>query len=332
MNNKKNFSQIFSKYGVMMVLIFMLIFFSLFAPNFTKFKNIMNVMRQINTLGICAVGMTLLLISGGIDLSLGYQLSVINVLCAWLMVKQEFSPVMAILVSLVVGTIIGYINGIIIVKSGVHPMIITLATSQILNGVSFLFSQGIPIYGFPKSFSVLGQGTIFGKIPISLLIMAAILLLGYFILSRLPYGRYIYAVGSNEEAAKLAGVNTGRVRIIAHTLCGFLAAIAAVLLLSRTNSGLSTNGAGFEFNVITACVLGGVSNMGGRGSIGKALMGVLIIGFLENGMLLMNVSAYWQLVIKGALLLVAVVYDISVVRSAERVKKLKAINPENVQQ
>lgn len=330
MNNKKNFSQMFSKYGVLIVFILMMVFFAAFAPNFTKVRNILNVSRQINTLGICAVGMTLLLISGGIDLSLGYQLSVINVLCAWLMVKQGMNPVMAILISLVVGTAIGFLNGVLVVKSGVHPMIITLAVSQVLNGASFLFSKAIPIYGFPKSFSILGQGTIGGYVPISLIFMAVIILIGHFILTRLPYGRYLYAVGSNEEAAKLAGVNTARVRVIAHTLCGLLAAIAAIFLLSRTNSGLSTNGAGFEFNVITACVLGGVSNMGGRGSIGKALLGVLIIGFLENGMLLMNVNEYWQLVVKGGLLLVAVVYDAGMVRSSERIKKLKAINPENV--
>lgn len=319
-----------SKYGVLVVFILMILFFSIFAPNFTKLSNILNVSRQINTLGICAAGMTLLLISGGIDLSLGYQLSVINVLCATLMVKANMHPVPAVLISLVVGILIGLANGVIVVKSGVHPMIVTLAVSQILNGVSFLFSKAIPIYGFPASFSVLGQGTIGGYVPVSLVCMIVIILIGHFILTRLPYGRYLYAVGSNAEAAKLAGVNTDWVCILAHTLCGFLTSIAAIFLLSRTNSGLSTNGAGFEFNVITACVLGGVSNLGGRGSIGKALLGVLIIGFLENGMLLMNVSEYWQLVVKGGLLLIAVVYDASVVRSSERIKKLKAINPENV--
>lgn len=326
----KSFSQIFSKYGVLLVFILLFLTFSIFAPNFTNVKNLLNVSRQINTLGICAVGMTLLLISGGIDLSLGYQLSVINVLCAWLMVKQVIHPVLAVVISLVVGTAIGTANGILIVKSGVHPMIVTLAVSQVLNGVSFLVSKAIPIYGFPKEFAILGQGTIGGYLPISLIFMVVIILLGHFILKRLPYGRYLYAVGSNEEAAKLAGVNTAAVRIIAHTICSFLTAIAAIFLLSRTNSGLSTNGAGFEFNVITACVLGGVSNMGGRGTIYQAVLGVLIIGFLENGMLLMNVNEFWQLVVKGLLLLIAVIYDASVVRSSERVKKLKAINPENV--
>lgn len=311
-----------------MVFILMFIVFSFTAPNFTNVKNLLNVSRQINTLGICSVGMTLLLIAGSIDLSQGYQLSLINVLCAFLMAKQGVPMVLAICISLLVGVLIGFINGVIIVKSGVHPMIITLGVSQALNGISFLFSNGIPIYGFPENFSILGQGSI-GPIPISLIIMVIIMIVGHFVLSRLPYGRYLYAVGSNEEAAKLAGVNTGSIKIIAHTLSAFLTAIAAILLLSRTNSGLSTNGAGFEFNVITACVLGGVSNLGGRGTMYQAILGVLIMGFLENGMLLMNVNAYWQWVVKGVLLLVAVVYDASMSRSAERVKKLKAINSEN---
>lgn len=328
MNNKKNLSTVISKYGVLIVFILMFIVFSIFAPNFTKVRNLLNVSRQINTLGICSVGMTLLLIAGSIDLSLGYQLSLINVICAFLMVKQGMSMVPAIVISLLVGILIGLINGIIIVKSGVHPMIVTLGTSQVLNGVSFLFSNGIPIYGFPKEFSVIGQGTI-GVIPISLITMVIIMLVGHFILAELPYGRYLYAVGSNEEAAKLAGVDTGKVKIIAHTLCAFLASIAGVLLLSRTNSGLSTNGAGFEFNVITACVLGGVSNLGGRGTMYQAVLGVLIMGFLENGMLLMNINEYWQLVVKGILLLIAVVYDASMSRSAEHIKKLKSINSEN---
>lgn len=331
MKKDRSISAIFSKYGVLLVLVVMFIMFSIFAPNFTKARNLFNVSRQICTLGICAVGLTMVLVGGGIDLSLGYQLSVINVVCAMMMAKMGVHPVPAILVCLLIGIVIGALNGIIIVRSGVHPMIVTLAVSQILNGVSYLFSNGIPIYGFPDSFSYLGQGTIGGSVPVSLIIMIVILILGHITMSKLPFGRYLYAVGSNEEAAKLSGVNTQLVRVASHTICGFLNAVAAVLLLSRTNSGLSSNGAGFEFNVITACVLGGVSNLGGKGTIGQALMGVLIIGFLENGMLLMNVNEYWQLVIKGTLLLIAVVYDASVARSAERVKKLKAINPENAE-
>lgn len=329
MKKDRTLVSVFSRYGVLLVLVVMFVMFSIFAPNFIKIRNLLNVSRQICTLGICSVGMTIVLVGGGIDLSLGYQLSTVNVLCAWLMVSKGVSPVLAVLACLVFGVLIGVMNGFIIVKSGVHPMIVTLAVSQVLNGVSYLFSNGIPIYGFPKSFSILGQGNIGKYLPISFVIMLAILFAGYFLMTALPFGRYLYAVGSNEEAAKLSGVNTRKVRVLAHTICSFLNAIAGVLLLSRTNSGLSSNGAGFEFNVITACVLGGVSNLGGKGTVFNAFVGVLIIGFLENGMLLLNVSEYWQLVIKGLLLLFAVVYDASVARNAERIKKLKAINSEN---
>lgn len=330
MKNKKTLSQILSKYGVLMVFVVMFVFFSFASPNFFKASNFMKVSRQINTLGICAVGMTILLIAGGIDLSLGYQLSLVNVVCAWLM-TNNVNWVLAVLLTLLMCAGIGAINGLIIVKSGVHPMIITLAVSQVLQGASFLISKGVPIFGFPTEFSAMGQKSLFGVLPISLIIMVVIFIIGYIILAKVPYGRYLYAIGSNEEAAKLAGVNTAMVRFTAHTLCGLLTGIAGILLLSRTNSGMSNNGAGFEFNVITACVLGGVSNLGGRGNIYQALLGVLIMGFLENGMVMLGINAHWQLVITGTLLGIAVSYDSYMVRSSERVKKLKSINPENVE-
>ena len=166
-------------------------------------------------------------------------------------------------------------------------------------------------------------------IPVPLILMVAIILLGNFFLKKVYIGRYFYAVGSNVEAAKLSGISTGKVVVIAHTLCGLLTAIAGVMTLSRVNSGLSANGKGFEFNVITACVLGGVSAQGGKGTIGGALLGCLIVGFLENGLLLMNVNEYIQMVIQGLLLLAAVCYDTAMLRRNDKVKKVKAINANN---
>jgi ribose transport system permease protein len=329
MKKKESFSNFLSKYGILCVFILMFILFSVYAPNFLKLKNIFNVSRQIATLGICAVGMTMVLICGGTDLSMGYQISLANVVCASLMVKAGWGILPSVLVVLVMGTFIGFLNGVIIVKSGVAPLIVTLATMNILKGFSYMVSKGLPVYGFPKGFSTLGQGNIFGTIPIPLVVMIVVFIIGAFILKKVYIGRYFYAVGSNEEAAKLSGINTLKVRIIAHTLCGFLTAIGAVLLLSRVNSGLTANGAGFEFNVITACVLGGVSASGGKGTIFGALTGCLIVGFLENGLLLMNISEYTQMVIQGALLLVAVCYDSAMLRRNERVKKVKAINVNN---
>ena len=308
------------EYGIFLVLIAMFILFSFIAPNFFDINNIFNVARQVCTLGICAVGMTIVLITGGIDLSLGFQISLANVVCAWLMVNGGLNPILAVVITILMTTGIGILNGIIIVKSHVAPLIVTLAMLNILNGLSFMVSKGLPIFGFDKSFSVPGQGSIAG-IPISLLIMIAIFIVGAIILKKTYFGRYFYAIGSNEEAAKLSGINTGKLKIFAYGLCAFLTSIGALLMLSRTNSGLSSNGDGFEFNVITACVLGGVSASGGKGTIFGALVGVLIVGFLENGLLLMNVNEYTQLVIQGIMMLAAVVYDTLSREKNERIQE-----------
>jgi ribose transport system permease protein len=325
----KNANSIVSRYGILGVFLVMFALFCFVAPNFAKVNNIFNVSRQISTLCICAVGMSMVMICGGIDLSVGYQISLVNVCCAYLMVKMNVHPVLAVILVILMGTLIGFINGLIIVKSGVMPLIVTLAVLNVLNGLSFMVSRGLPIFGFPKGFSFIGQGEVFNVVPVSLVIMAVIMLLGALVLSKVYWGRYFYAVGNNEEAAKLSGIKVGTIKILAHTLCGFLTAIGGVILLSRTNSGLSSNGAGFEFNVITACVLGGISAQGGKGTIFGAFTGCLIVGFLENGLLLMNISEYTQLVIKGLLLLSAVIYDTSMIKRGEHIKKIKAINAEN---
>ena len=316
-------------YGIFLVLIGMLVFFTFAAPNFLHLNNFFNVARQICTLGIVCIGMTIVMITGGIDLTVGYHISLANVLCAWLMVKSGVHPVPAVCVILALGLVIGLVNGIVIVKTGVAPLIVTLALLNVLRGVSYTVSNGLPIFGFPRTFSILGQGTVLGRVPISLLIMLGIFILGGVILNRTYFGRYFYAIGSNEEAAKLSGINTGKLKMLAYGLCGFLTALGAVLLLSRTNSGLSSNGAGFEFNVITACVLGGVSANGGKGTIFGTLVGVLIVGFLDNGLLLMNVSEYTQLIIKGLLMLAAVIYDTMSSRKSETIRRMKAIDAKN---
>ncbi|MCD8349299.1 MAG: ABC transporter permease [Planctomycetaceae bacterium] len=317
-------------YGLVIVLFAMLAFFTVYAPNFMQFSNFFNVSRQIAVLGIVSVGMTIVLICGGIDLSLGYHISLANVLCAWLMVKGGISPLYAAAIILVMGVCLGLLNGFIIVKTGVAPLIVTLAMLNILNGVSFTISKGVPIFGFPRSFSILGQGNLFRTVPYSLLIMLAVFLVGSIILKKTYFGRYFYAIGSNEEAAKLSGINTPRIKMLAYGICGFLASLGGLVMLSRTNSGLSTNGAGFEFNVITACVLGGVSANGGRGTVFGALVGVLIVGFLDNGLLLMNVSSYPQLIIKGVLMLCAVVYDTMSIRKSESIRRMAAIDADNI--
>lgn len=318
-----------SKYGMPIVFCLMFLLFSFIAPNFLAMRNILNVARQISTLGICAVGMTMVLICGSTDLTMGWHISLINVLCATFMVKMGLHPWLAVLLVLIEGTLMGALLGLLVVKTKVVPLILSLGMLNVLNGVSFLVSKGLPIFGFPESFDVIGRGYVFGNIPVPAVIMLVIFVLGGILLKKTYFGRYFYAVGGSEEAAKLSGIDTNMTKMLAHMLCGFLTAVGAVIMLSRTSSGLSANGEGFEFNVITACVLGGVSAAGGKGTISGTLTGVLIVGFLENGLLLMGVSEYIQLVVTGTLMLFAVSYDTYSRRKTETVRKIKAINSAN---
>jgi ribose transport system permease protein len=297
-----------SRLGIVIVLIGLVIAFSILSPHFLDAGNLFNIGKQIATLGICAVGFGFVLITGGIDLSLGYQISINVVVCAILMTQFALPWYLAVLAVMVLGVVIGLINGFIIATTGVAPLIVTLAMATVLNGASYLLSQGLPIFGFPTAFSVLGQGSLFG-IPIALFFLIAVWAVGLVILTKTSIGRYFYTIGNNSEASRLSGVNTKRTIMIVYALAGLFTSIGAVLLLSRLNSAQSSTGAGFEFSVLTACVLGGISVMGGRGTLIGAFVGVLIVGVLDNGLVLLNVSEYIQLVIKGVILLAAVIYD-----------------------
>jgi ribose transport system permease protein len=308
--------------GILIVLVILFIAFSVASPNFLEVNNVFNIIKQVATLGICAVGFTFVLITGGIDLSLGYQISLNVVVCGMLMSEVGLPWPVATLVVLVLGTVIGLINGLIITYTGVAPLIVTLSMLTILNGASYLLSGGLPIFGFPKGFSFFGQGALVG-IPVALFIMLAVWAIGLFILNKTFFGRYLYAIGNNKEAARLSGVNTTRTLILVYAMAGLFTAIGSIILMSRLNSAQSATGAGFEFSVLTACVLGGVSVMGGRGTLFGAFVGVLIVGVLDNGLVLLNVSEYVQLVIKGVILLVAVTYDSKSKASSGRPKKIK---------
>jgi ribose transport system permease protein len=316
------------EYGILLVLIVLVVAFSIASPQFMQVSNLFNITKQIATLGICAVGFTFVLITAGIDLSLGYQISLDVVVCGYLMAKLDVPWGLAIVLTLLLGTAIGFANGFIIAKTGVAPLIVTLSMMTMLNGASYLISKGLPIIGFPDGFAVLGQGAI-GPVPVPLIFLVAVWALGVFILNKTYFGRYFYALGSNPEAARLSGVSVSQITILVYSLCGFFTAIGAILLLSRLNSAQSNMGAGFEFSVLTACVLGGISVMGGKGRMFGAFMGVLIVGVLDNGLVLLNISEYVQLIVKGAILLAAVIYDTMSKTSADKVKKIKAINVEN---
>jgi ribose transport system permease protein len=305
---KERVFNILKKYGIYFALVALMVFFSIVSESFLNSDNLFNVARQISMLGIASVGMSFVLLLGGIDLSIGSQITLVNIVAAWLMVKAGAHPFLACFVSIVMSSTVGFINGWIIANIKMPPLIVTLASMTMLEGLAFIICGGIPIFGFPKSFAIIGQGYL-GPAPVPVIIMTAVLAIGAFILNETFFGRWFYAVGGNEEAANLSGINVKRVKYLVYTLSGFFAGIAGIVMLSRTNSGQAVAGKSFEFDVLTACVLGGVSVTGGSGKISNVVAGILILGVLSNGMVLMNVTQYSQMLIKGAVLLVAVGFD-----------------------
>ena len=305
---KERIFGIVKKYGIYLALAVLMVFFSAVSESFLNPDNLFNVARQISMLGIAAVGMSFVLLLGGIDLSIGSQITLVNIVAALLMVKAGIHPAFACLVSLAMSSTVGFINGWIVANIKMPPLIVTLASMTMLEGLAFIICGGIPIFGFPKSFAIIGQGYL-GPVPVPVIIMVVVLAIGAFILNETFFGRWFYAVGGNEEAANLSGINVKQVKYLVYTLSGLFAGIAGIVMLSRTNSGQALAGKNFEFDVLTACVLWGVSVTGGSGKISNVVAGILILGVLSNGMVLMNVTQYSQMLIKGAVLLVAVGFD-----------------------
>lgn len=292
-----------------LILVFLVILFSFIAPNFMTFGNLRTLIRQVSFAGISAVGLMFVMISGGIDLSIGSQIVFTNVLLAIMLADWKLPPAIAIPLILLVGTLLGAINGLLCVRLKIHPLIITLGTSAIFKGVGYIINGSRNIMGFPDSFRWFGQGYVWG-IPVPVIVMILVALIGSFILTKTYFGRQVFALGGNEEAARLAGVNISRMKVIFFMICGFVSAITTVLLLSRVFAGQTITGQGLEFDCLTAALLGGVSFKGGEGTIFGLIVGILIIGVLNNAMQLATFPDFSQTVVKGAVLLIAVAFDV----------------------
>jgi ribose transport system permease protein len=265
--------------------------------------------RQVSFSGISAVGLMFVMISGGIDLSIGSQIVFTNILLSIMMVDWKIPPILAIPTILVVGTALGAFNGLLSIKLKIHPLIITLGTASIFKGAGYIIAQSRNIMGFPDSFRWFGQGFIW-SIPVPIIIMVVVALVGSFILTKTYFGRNVFALGGNEEAARLAGVNINKMKVIFFMICGFASGITAILLLSRVFAGQTSTGQGLEFDCLTAALLGGVSFKGGEGSVLGVITGIIIIGVLNNAMQLASFPDFSQNVVKGAVLLAAVGFDV----------------------
>lgn len=308
LNGFENSGQPLRKYVIPIVLLAFVIFFSLATDKFMTWYNIRNIFIQSSYLIIAGTGLTFVMISGGIDLSIGYMMSVVGVVLGILMHSYSISPVLAIPISLGVGTLMGLFNGIMVVKLKVFPLIVTLATATIFQGISYIISNSNTIIGFSDGFMFIGQGYVW-EIPFPVILMVAVAAVAAFILSKTYFGRYVYAVGGNEEAVKLAGVNVNQVRIILYSVCGFFVAIAATVLISRSGSASSNIGPGTEFTCLTAGILGGISFNGGEGKIEGMVVGLLLLTVLGNGMQIMEMGVYPQYIVKGIVLIAAVAFD-----------------------
>ena len=296
--------------AIWIVFVVLFIFFSLAHPRFFDYGNLLIVLRQVSMYGIAAIGMTFVILTAGIDLSVGSTMSIVGVVCAFMMVHMGMNMWLAILISLALATFIGFINGTMVAAIGMPAIIATFAMQIIVQGAALIISGGRPISGFEDGFRVIGQGMFFNTpVPVPVIIMLVCFGVGSFILNKTYFGRYFYAIGGNEEASLLSGIRIKRVKCMVYALSGFFAGLAGIVLLSRTNSAQPTAGTGWEFAVITCVVLGGVSINGGSGKFSNVIAGVFIIGILANGMVLLGISAFTQMIIQGLVLAAAVGFD-----------------------
>ncbi|MFO7316992.1 MAG: ribose ABC transporter permease [Bacilli bacterium] len=298
-----------SKLGPLIGLILLIIVVSIMNPSFLTISNIFNVLRQVSISAIIAFGMTFVILTGGIDLSVGSTLALTGAVAASLLAGGT-DPIVSMGVALILGLVLGAFNGVIITKGKVAPFIATLATMTIYRGLTLVYTNGKPISGLGDhaSFQLFGKGYFLG-VPIPVITTIVSFAILAFILHKTTFGRRVYAVGGNEEAAKLSGINADRVKIAVYAISGFLAALSALILTSRLNSAQPTAGESYELDAIAAVVLGGTSLNGGKGWIFGTLIGALIIGVLNNGMNLIGVSSFWQQVVKGIVILLAVLLD-----------------------
>lgn len=286
--------------------IFLFILLSIFTNSFFNISNIVNVLRQVSIMAILGFGMTMVIISGGIDLSVGSIFALSAVVMA--SIVKEGKVLLGIIIGLLIGAIMGLFNGIVISKGKIQPFIVTLATMTIGRSLTLAYTQGIPISLFPNSFRFIGRGDVFG-IPVPVIIMFGVFFLVLYILKKTKLGLYIYSIGGNEEATKLSGVNVDRYKIIVYTISGIFSAVSAMILTARLNSAQPTFGQGYELDAIATVVLGGASLSGGSGEVLGTLFGALLLGTINNGMNLMNISPFYQDLVKGAIILLAVLLE-----------------------
>ena len=307
--------------GILIGLAALMAIVSLFSESFFTASNMWNILRQISTNALLAFGMTFVIQIGGIDLSVGPLLAFSGVFAAYVMGNLGWPIWAAIAGSIILCSMVGMLNGVIVTKTGIAPFVVTLSVQQIFRGFAMLLANGAPIRIRDQGFINIGT-TYIGPVAFPVIYMIIIMALCYVVLNKTQFGRHIYALGGNKTAARFAGIRTQRIEVMVYALSGFLAGIAGIVLAARMTAGVPATGDGYECDAIAAVVLGGASFTGGIGTIGGTLIGAIIIGVLNNGLNMLNVASFWQYVAKGVVILLAVMVDVLRKQSKDKRKAL----------
>lgn len=308
--NNIKWRDILSSAGVLVALIVLSIIIAILSPDFLKVGNLMNIARQSAINSLIAVGMLLAILTAGIDLSVGSILALSTVVTAILIKNLGINPILGMIVGLGVGAFLGLLNGLMLTKLHLpHPFISTLGMMNIARGLALILTKATPISGFPPVVQFIGAANV-GVVPVSFIVVIVVYIIYHIFLTRTPTGRYIYAVGGNIEAARLSGINVEKVLVIVYTLSGFMAAMGGLVLMGRVNAAYPLAGLGYEMDAIAAVIIGGASFMGGVGTVWGTFVGAIIITVIRNGLNLLGVSAEWQTVIIGVVIIGAVYMDV----------------------
>lgn len=294
----------------MIALVLVVIVFSILNPLYLSGGNLVDVIDQATINGLLALGITFVIITGGIDLSVGSTMAIVIVVVGQLLTSGGLHPVVAALVGVILGILLGLVNGFLVAKLGLQPFIATLATMSAYRGLAYIVTGGWPVLDIPAFFRAMLDGDLAGVLPIAIVILLAFAAVGHLILTKTRTGVYIFAIGGNEESTRLSGVNVFRNKAIAYALCGVGAALAGMVLLARLGTGEPTAGQGYELNAIAAAAIGGTSLAGGKGSIVGTLLGALLLSALRVGLVVQGVDAFWQYIATGAIIAFAAYFEI----------------------
>jgi len=309
MAKRKGKGAVLRSFALVFVIIAIIIIMSFASPVFMTSKNIINIIRQISINGIIAVGMTFVILTGGIDLSVGSVVAITSVICGYLL-EQGTHWFLACLAAILISLIFGAFNGVMIAYVGFQPFIVTLATVTVGSGIALVFSDGKPFTIKNESFLAIGQGYV-GSIPIPIIILLFVVAIGIIVLKTTTFGRYVFAIGGNKNAAKLSGVRTRRVELMVYVISALCASIVGLILSARISSGQPTAGDGYELDAIAATAIGGTSMSGGVGSLTGTVFGFVILGLVTNSMNLLNINSFYQQIVKGMLIILAVFLDMT---------------------